>query len=321
MAKASIPVYDICTIDVRALKDLLIERFGVYLEKHYQNLHRPHRHSFYHLVFFTSGKGSHTIDFDRFPVQPNQIYFMIPGQVHSWHFDGKVDGYIVHFDESLFRTFLQNGHYIEPFRFFSGNSKEGVCLLPVSSQPHITKLFEEMLVEVVKGKEQNLDMIRLKLLELFITVERDCVSNKGKNVPQQKMTLLRSFQQLIDKDYRSIRLPKEYADLLYVTPNHLNALCQDLLGKTAGDLIRDRVLLEAKRLLTNADMTVTEIAYDLNFQDNSYFNRFFKKNVGMTPDDFRKSFLLNKLNSYVCKDSRRKTKFYPKPSKFKMPPL
>jgi len=78
---------------------------------------------------------------------------------------------------------------------------------------------------------------------------------------------------------------------LYITPNHLNALCQDMLGKTAGDLIRDRILLESKRLLTNADMTITEIAYNLNFKDNSYFNRFFKKEVGSTPDEFRTSFL------------------------------
>jgi len=148
-----------------------------------------------------------------------------------------------------------------------------------------------MLIEVVESKEQNLDVIRLKLLELFITVDRSCASKKGKNVPQQKLTLLRSFQSLIDRHFRAIKLPKEYADLLYVTPNHLNALCQDLVGKTAGDLIRDRVLLEAKRLLTNADMTVTEIAYDLNFGDNSYFNRFFKKNVGVTPDEFRKQFI------------------------------
>jgi len=148
-----------------------------------------------------------------------------------------------------------------------------------------------MLTEMEEGNEQNLDMIRLKLLELFILMDRNCTSKKSKNVPRQKLTLLRNFQHLIDQHFRTIKLPKEYADLLYVTPNHLNALCQDLVGKTAGDLIRDRVLLEAKRLLTNADMTVTEIAYDLNFQDNSYFNRFFKKNVGMTPDEFRKTFI------------------------------
>jgi AraC-like DNA-binding protein len=112
-------------------------------------------------------------------------------------------------------------------------------------------------------------------------------------VPPQKLVLLRNYQQLIERYFRTIRLPKEYAELLYITPNHLNALCVELLGKTAGDLVRDRLLLEAKRLLTNADMTVTEIAYDLNFRDNSYFNRFFKKNVGMTPDEFRKQFVNN----------------------------
>lgn len=290
MAKASIPVYDICTIDHRAQKDLLIDQFGRYLGQHYQHLHRPHRHSFYHLVLFTKGKGSHSIDFEKFPVKPFQIYFMAPGQVHSWHFEGGVDGYIVHFNEVLFTSFLQNSHYLERFYFFQGNAEDGICQIPPALQARVTGLFDAMLAEM-DGNEQNLDIIRLKLLELFITIDRSCSSRKAKQVPPQKLTLLRSFQGLIQKHFRTIRLPKEYADLLYITPNHLNALVQDLLGKTAGDLIRDRVLLEAKRLLTNADMTITEIAYDLNFQDNSYFNRFFKKNQGVTPDAFRKTFI------------------------------
>lgn len=291
MAKVTIPVYDICTIDQRAQKDLLIERFGAYLEKHYQHLHRPHRHSFYHLVLFTKGKGDHTIDFEKFHVKPYQIYFMSPGQVHSWHFDGKIDGYIVHFNDVLFTTFLQNSHYVEKFHFFQGKAEDCVCQLPAAIHPTVTSLFETMLAEVGQRKKQNMDIIRLKLLELFIIVDRSCASKKERNVPQQKRTLLRSFQQLIEKHFRDIKLPKEYADLLYITPNHLNALCQELVGKTAGDLIRDRVLLEAKRLLTNADMTVAEIAYDLNFQDNSYFNRFFKKNEGVTPEEFRKTII------------------------------
>lgn len=291
MVKGLLPVYDICTIDQRSQRDLLIERFGPYLEKHYPNLHTPHRHSFYHLVLFTKGKGTHTIDFEQFSVKPFQIYFMSPGQVHSWHFAGGVDGYLVHFNEGLFTSFLQNGHYLERFPFFSGISEDSVCQLPASVHDQVSGLFESMLEEITEVREQNLDIIRLRLLELFILVERNCSSKKGKATPSQKLTLLRSFQQMIDRHFRTIRLPKEYAELLYVTPNHLNALCQDLVGKTAGDLIRDRVLLEAKRLLTNADMTVTEIAYELNFQDNSYFNRFFKKNVGVTPEDFRKTFL------------------------------
>lgn len=289
-----IPVYDICTIDQKAQKDLLIERFADYLDKHYHNLHQPHRHSFYHLVLFTKGKGSHTIDFEKFSIRPFQVYFMIPGQVHSWHFEGKVDGYIVHFNQEFLISFLENGHYLENFSFFKGDASRSVYQIPAKEQDPVVGIFESMLIEIKEARDRHLDMIRLLLMELFITVERLCRIHERKNIPSQKLVLLRNYQQLIDKHFKTIKLPREYADLLYITANHLNALCNELVGKTAGDLIKERILLEAKRLLTNADMTVTEIAFDLNFQDNSYFNRFFKKNTGITPEEFRKKFINQK---------------------------
>jgi AraC family transcriptional activator of pobA len=291
VAKTNIPVYDIKMIEPNADKDLLVARLGGYLKKHYPQLHTPHRHSFYHIVLFTKGKGGHTIDFEKFSVNPYQIYFMIPGQVHSWHFENGVDGYIVHFNEALFTTFLQHKDYLERFYFLRGHAENAVCQIPAAQQAGVERLFKSLLCEATENEQPDIDMLRLRLLELFITIGRTCSSKKSKSVPQQKLTVLRSFQQLIDKNYRTIRLPKEYADLLYITPNHLNALCQDLIGKTAGELIRNRTLLEAKRLLTNSDMTVTEIAYDLHFEDNSYFNRFFKKSEGITPEEFRKKFI------------------------------
>lgn len=286
MARASIPVYDICTIDKNdPAHDLLIARFGSYLEKHYQALHHAHRHSFYHLVLFTEGSGTHTIDFVKFDVQPYQIYFMAPGQVHSWDFNGPTDGYIIHFSADYFRSFLLNPAYLEQFSFFSGNSKQSVCQLPASIQPEIVRIFEALL------KDTSKDMIRLRLLEMFMTIEQNNEHNGYSQQPSHTSTLLKSFQQLINQYYRTMRLPKAYAELLYITPNHLNALCREMLGKTAGDVIRERVLLEAKRLLTNAGMSVLEIAYELNFKDNSYFTRFFKNYEGFTPEEFRKQFI------------------------------
>ncbi|MET0298905.1 MAG: AraC family transcriptional regulator [Flavitalea sp.] len=287
--KKQIPVYDICSIDRSAQKDLMVARFGSYLQTHYNNLHKPHRHSFYHLVLFTKGKGSHTIDFESFTVRPGQVYFMSPGQVHSWQFTAATDGYIVHFNEALFTNFLQNTHYLERFRFFNGNAVDGVRQLPAKSFQAASMLFENMLVEIDAKDESNIDVIRLKLIELFILTERATETKKIKAVPKQQQTLLRNFVQLIDQHFRSVKLPKEYAELLYVTPNHLNALSRHLTGRTAGEQIRERVLLEAKRLLISTDLTVTEIAHDLEFQDNSYFNRFFKKYAGLTPEEFRKS--------------------------------
>ncbi len=288
MVRANIPVYDIYSIiPGYTQRDLLVKRLGPYARE-YHHLHRQHGHSFYHLVLFTQGSGTYTIDFTGFTVQPYQVYFMAPGQVHSWDFDGDVEGYLVHFSPAFFQSFLSDQHYLERFSFLLGDAKEAVIQLPLPLQQAAATLFERMLEELEQPKGAALDMIRTYLLELFIRLERSIATTTPKHIPKQKQLLLHNFQQLINRHYNTIRLPKEYAELLYVTPNHLNALCQDLLGKTAGELIRDRIMLEAKRLLVNHELTVTEIAYHLNFQDNSYFNRFFKKNVGITPETFRK---------------------------------
>lgn len=285
--KQTIPVYDICSISTgHKQEDLLAERMSHYLKKNYQRVHQQHGHSFYHMVFFTEGSGSQTIDFSRYAVSPNQLYFMVPGQVHSWHFNPGVEGYVIHFSESFFRTFLLDHDYLDRFTFFNGNSKDQVMIVPPAARRELTALLEKILDETA---QQDTDMVRALLLQLFLLVDKCCGKDGSKIIPQQKQLVLRNFQQLINKHFRSIKLPKEYAELLYITPNHLNALCQDLLGKTAGELIRDRILLEAKRMLTNAGMTVTQIARELNFEDNSYFSRFFKKYEGMTPDEFRKN--------------------------------
>ena len=110
--------------------ELVAERFGSYLLAH-PNLHIAHRHSFYHIVLFTKGGGRHSIDFKQFPVAPGQIYFMKPGQVHSWSFEGATDGYVINFSEQLFDSFLANGRYIDRFLFFQGLAEEGVINLLV----------------------------------------------------------------------------------------------------------------------------------------------------------------------------------------------
>ncbi|WP_236652815.1 helix-turn-helix transcriptional regulator [Chitinophaga vietnamensis] len=270
--------------------DILVARFSDYLEAH-QDIHFPHRHSFYHLVLFTSGKGSHTIDFERFPVKAGQFYFMVPGQVHSWYFEGKTEGYVLNVSTAFFNEFLKDADYVERFPFFSGVSTEGVVQLPREGLHAITALLEEMLVEVAAGHAYSLDMLRLLLLEVFIKTARTTQCGKERPEMLHNNMLLRNFRKLVEQHYMQLRLPKDYAALLYVTPNYLNAFCQHMLGRSAGEIIRDRVLLEAKRLLINADVPISSIAYQLNFQDNSYFTKFFKKYAGVTPEEFRKNII------------------------------
>jgi AraC family transcriptional activator of pobA len=285
--KAVIPIYDICSLTQKR-EDILIERFAPYLKSH-RNLHLAHKHSFYHLVYFTRGGGSQTIDFQQVPVKPNQIYFMIPGQVHNWAFKGDVDGYIINFSVPFFQSFLLKANYLEEFPFFTGIVNDAVIEIPVELQEKITGLFEELILETEERKPLDMDMVRALMLQLFISVARLGLVTVNSAIPSYNYTLLRNFQKLIEKNYTSIKLPKGYAELLYITPNHLNALCNDVLGISAGEVIRNRIALEAKRLLINNDLTVSEIAGQLNFADNSYFTKFFKKQVGITPEEFRKT--------------------------------
>jgi AraC family transcriptional activator of pobA len=287
--KNEIPVYDICSISKIEHDDIIISRFGPYSENN-KNLHTAHKHTFYHLVLFTEGSGSHAIDFETFEVKPNQIYFMIPGQVHSWGFTSKADGYIINFSSSFFQSFLLRSNYLENFSFFSDDVRDAVINIPETLIGKIIYLFEEILKEGQNMDKSSFgsDAIRVLLLQLFINITRVSENKPFLSGNSYSQVLLKNFKQLIEKNYKTLKLPKEYAELLYITANHLNAVCKDILGVSAGELIRNRVALEAKRLLISFDLSISEIAYQLNFKDNSYFTKFFKKQTGLTPEEFRK---------------------------------
>lgn len=285
--KSEIPIYDIQNFKAYKNDGILVSRFGFYSNQH-QHLHAAHRHSFYHLVFFTKGQGKQQIDFKKFDVKPGLIYFMIPGQVHNWDFDTEPDGYIINFSANYFSSFLLKPDYLENFIFFSGNPDHQVIELSLEIQQIATSIFEDILKDAQNEPPINDDLVKTLLIRLFIEVARNKNEKQVLNSSSYNHTILKNFKNLIESNYTQLRLPKQYAALLYITPNHLNALCNDFLGLSAGTLIRERVILEAKRLLINVDLLISEIATKLNFDDQSYFIKFFKKYEGVTPEKFRK---------------------------------
>ncbi len=296
--KNTIPVYDICSLsgNEHLHDDIIADNLAHYLGEH-SNLYFPHRHSFYHVVLFTRGGGTHTIDFEQFPVEAGQLYFMIPGQVHTWNFDAEVDGYIINCSEGLIQAFLPENEIAAKMPFFRGIAKDGVVQL---AEPVLSKVRDVMqrVTEEVRNSDQfSKSLISAYLMELFVTVARVSVALPATAFMQQNYLILYNFRKLVGEHYATKHLPKDYAELLYITPNHLNAVCNELMGKSAGEIIRDRILLEAKRLLINAGTSIAEIAWQLGFADNSYFTKFFKKYSGATPEEFRRTYLNKEINS------------------------
>lgn len=290
MAAKSYPVYDISGLDL-SQRDVLVMPLAHYISIHRDKLYVPHRHSFYHAVYFTEGGGPHYIDFDRFEAVPFQIYFMSPGQVHHWAFrEEQVDGYVLNFSTSFFQSFLLRTDYIDDFSFFQGRASESVMTVPVSLRAKTGSIFEEMIALRASISPIGFDKIRVLILQLLLLIADLYPAKQGVAI-SYKQTVLRNFERLVAKHFVEWRHPKDYAAMLYITPNHLNALCSDTLGMSAGEVIRSRVVLEAKRLLVNPELSISTIAYQLNFKDNSYFTKFFKKHTGQTPEVFRKAVI------------------------------
>jgi len=286
-----IPVYDLCSLHrdlgLKQLhRDVVGGPFADYLSYRKQLL-VSHRHTFYHILLFTKGSGKQTIDFECFDIHAGQIYFMIPGQVHKWHFVGKADGYVVNFTENVFQSFISNAFYLEQFPFFRGIAAEGVIELNGIALKEAVHFFKLLLNEINKKDAFSIDMVCFQLMSLFISIARHNPVHGKKQIPDQKQMTLYNFRKLVNEHFAQKKLPKDYAALLYVSLNRLNAITNELMGKSAGEIIRERIFLEAKRLLVNADLSISEIAYQLNFTDNSYFSKFFKKYALATPEEFR----------------------------------
>lgn len=283
--KSTIPIIDSCSLDLNNKTTIHIDDLGEYVIKH-DNMVFPHKHNFYHFVLFTAGSGQHIIDFNQYTIRPYQLYFMAPGQVHTWNFQGDEEGFVVNFASDYFQSFLLRTDYLERFSFLQGKMKHLIFELEESFREQAIHILKQILT--AKSNHLNEDYIRTLLLQflLYIAMRSEKEEKEGSNPYNHK--IFNSFQQLVEQQFKSTKLPSVYADQLFITPNHLNAICKSYIGQSAGEIIRSRIILEAKRLLINKNLNITEIADELKFKDNSYFTKFFKKSTGLTPEEFRK---------------------------------
>ena len=138
------------------------------------------------------------------------------------------------------------------------------------------------------SEERNAVLESLFLL-LLVNLHRGLEVDAGSKtqVTDRRQTLLKQFQNKLDQHLQSTRSVADYAEMLSVTPTHLSRSIKVVSGKTAGEIIHDRLLLEAKRQLVFTDIPVSEIAYALKFSSPSYFTRFFTAQTDDTPKAFR----------------------------------
>lgn len=291
MIPKHIPVYTIeqlnsCDANIKMNVD--IRR----LEEHVKNsagVHFPHRHDFYNLIFISQGSGTHDIDFRKYQVAPNQLFFMNDGQVHEWNLSADIKGFTLFFKKEFYNV-AEPVFSLANLRFFhtSVNDAPMVIFQPDEGKI-IENSFEEMLNEFKSGQAYNEALIKILLKSIIIRSLRVYQPNADNSATNLNITKIRHFEKLIESNYTKIKGVKDYAELMHMTPNYLNAICTKTTGKSAGEIIRDRIILESKRLLIHSSTSICEMGYKLGYDDCSYFIRMFKREVGITPEQFRQN--------------------------------
>lgn len=177
---------------------------------------------------------------------------------------------------------------IAQFPFFHIARDTPVLYMDQAQHDQLLPLLVEMEKEVLSRGDGRLDIARSYLLVLLTRLRRLYPEHPAESISPQNYSLTKRYKLLIEQHYLDFGPVRDYAEKLHVTERQLNDALKRTLGKTAGQLVQERMVLEAKRLLSNTDLSVAEIAFQLNFEDFAYFCRFFKKHTQSTPGDFKK---------------------------------
>jgi len=255
---------------------------------------KPHIHSFYQVIWFKKGPGKHSVDFKIYDVFDNAIFFVAPNQVH--YFDGNTDyqGILLHFnelflaqDQSPLDFFLNSNLFNNPYQQPSCCIGSGIDEI---LDQYVLQIKQELENEEIFGKELILGNY---LKSFLIQIQR------GKNLTEhavdalspvfdEKRMQLVKFINLIDENYKKGYSVAEYARLLHMSSRSLSDLTQQL-NKTPSQMIQERIILEAQRLLLYSHLNINQVGYRLGFDDASYFVKYFKKYTGVSPSEFKKS--------------------------------
>jgi AraC family transcriptional activator of pobA len=250
------------------VKGIYVGRFRETINR-LPNRLRLHRHEYYE-VFYLEGNGAHFNDFLVFPITAPTLVFVSPGQVHRWYNADRLHGWIVCFTQELFDGSHPPPSPLLKHSFWYPENASPVLALPADAAEEIESIFAEMNREYA-SKSTGFEQALAALLRiLFIRSERLYVQANSNMESDRSSALMREFRLALEENFHTMQSVGAYAKLLKVSSDRLGKSVQERSGRSAGEIIRQRLLLEAQRLLAHTEMAVSEIAYALNFQDPAF---------------------------------------------------
>jgi AraC-like DNA-binding protein len=251
----------------------------------------PHSHDYYEMIWVIKGQGVLYADMREYTIEDNTLFYLKHNEAHQFQVHPEMEGFVFSFTDSFFRV----GEYD----------------FDIACQANLRELFtERRTISIACKMEGDLQEITLKMIKEFenhytnkleflkryfkiflLYLTRLLEENFQPTEQSREMELVKNFMALLDKNFKEKKMVAQYARQLFVTPNYLNRIVKKITGFSAGHQIRQRVVLEAKRLARYSDAGMKEIAYDLGFLDCAHFSRYFKNFDGTNFSEFKRGAL------------------------------
>jgi AraC-like DNA-binding protein len=247
---------------------------------------KPHRHDYHELIWMRAGKALHLVDGQRVSIEPGTISLIARGQVHVFERARGLTGVVVRFgDELVYDGPTARARQAPLLATWS----ERTVRVPESEADRVEAVLDMLSAEVARQPDaRSIDLQRHLLSSLLLWVERwhedEHSEVQGIDAATQ---LQRRFAQELERDFAGHHDTGHYADALGVPQAALSRALSEVTGHTTKELITDRVMLEAARLLRFTDRSVNEIAHEVGFDDQLYFSRAFKRQRGEAPTAYR----------------------------------
>jgi AraC family transcriptional regulator, transcriptional activator of pobA len=248
------------------------------------SLNEPHVHDYEELLVGMEGDLEHFIDYSSGYLTAPFISFVTKGKLHRVKpaiKDGKCSLWVIRFKSEFIPDTTFHLYY---YYHYNANLQ----LQPGTCFDEMVTLSELMFNEM-RQDSPNFAVVRHLLSALFIKIETERSRQEhGENafVKTQSITF-KNFLKILEENYRRPEGVDFYAEKLFMTPRNLNLICQNILQQTVSEIIETRKLIEAKNLLISTNKSISEIGYELGYNEKSYFTTVFKRKSGQTPSEFR----------------------------------
>lgn len=246
----------------------------------------PHRHDYHELIWIRHGRGEHAVDGRPLAVQPGTVTVIGRGSVHQFrHAEGLLGG-VLRFQDAALHGGMER---IPPGWLLAGRGGRTIPV-PDDASARLDALLVILRADAVRPPDvYSADVTRHLLSTILLWLERwyDATRTERRDADDADVQLHRRFSEQLEADYAAHHDARHYADALRVPAAALTRALSRLTGRSTKELVVDRVMLEAARLLRYTDLTVGEIAYRVGFEDPLYFSRAFRRHVGQPPQNYR----------------------------------